>query len=119
MTPKVLLILAALLLGFAAGWAVQGLRMDAELARCEARSDKVRADQADAALHSLQASVGAVAAAASQVQAAGQAAAIATDAARRRLQAHQQAAPLPVDCRRDEARQQAIREAVERAQEVR
>lgn len=115
--------LAAAALGLAAGaaatWVIQDWRHGAALAECRAGAAQARAGAAETAIDELQASVQAIAAAASGVAAAGQRAALATDAARRRWQVEVAARPLPPDCRRDEARQRALREAIGRVQEAR
>lgn len=106
---------ACLVVGAGSAWVVQGWRAGAALAACQASAARARADSAETAIDELQIAARAVAQAATGVAAAGQRAAQVTEGARRRWQEEIAARPLAADCRRDEGRQQALREAVERA----
>lgn len=112
------LVIAALVciaLGFGAGWTLNGWRLSAALAECRAEAAEERRDAAEFALDQLQLGAASMAQAASSVAESGRRAAQATDAARKRWEAHVKALPLPDGCRRDPGRAEALREAAERA----
>lgn len=101
---------ALALAGFGAGWAVNGWRLGAELAKQDAQAASDRADQAEIDLRKYQKGAEALVSAASQAQAitAGtkkQFAAIAKE--------FQNAKPLPADCRPDDDRLRLRNEAID------
>jgi hypothetical protein len=106
---------AAAALGFGAGWTLNGWRLSSAVDKCRAEAAEERRDAAEFALDQLQLGAASMAQAASSVAESGRRAAQATDAARKRWEAHVQALPLPEGCRRDPGRAEALREAAERA----
>lgn len=106
---------AAATLGFGAGWTINGWRLSSEVDKCRSEAAEQRRDAAEFALDQLQLGAASMAQAASSVAESGRRAAQATDAARKRWEAHVQALPLPEGCRRDPGRAEALREAAERA----
>lgn len=106
---------AAASLGFGVGWTLNGWRLSTALAECRAEAAEERRDAAEFALDQLQLGAASMAQAASAVAESGRRAAQATEAARKRWEAHVQALPLPEGCRRDPGRAEALREAAERA----
>jgi hypothetical protein len=105
---------AAAALGFGAGWTLNGWRLSSAVDKCRAEAAEERRDAAEFALDQLQLGAASMAQAASSVAESGRRAAQATDAARKRWEAHVQALPLPEGCRRDPGRAEALREAAER-----
>jgi hypothetical protein len=106
---------AAAALGFGAGWTLNGWRLSSAVDKCRAEAAEERRDAAEFALDQLQLGAASMAQAVSSVAESGRRAAQATDAARKRWEAHVQALPLPEGCRRDPGRAEALREAAERA----
>jgi len=108
----------AVMIGFTAGMAVGGWRSGAAVADCRADASARDAEAAQQALQSLQHAATAVTEAASVATASSARIAAANDAARRRWDELVKLHPLPAGCAPDQARAQAMRDALERTREL-
>lgn len=107
--------LGGLAVGFGTGWTAQGWRLGTATAECRAEAATATAEAASAALAEIQRSTQAMTAAAARVRQAGERSAQATSEAAARWRALTAAQPLPAGCAPDQARIDAMRDAIERA----
>jgi len=107
--------LAAAVLGFGAGWAVNGWRLGAELAGEKAARAQDQATQVGAALSAMQADASAIRQAATEYAAAQSTLAPKLAALTKELR---NAKPLPPDCRPDAVRVRNLEAAIDAANQA-
>lgn len=110
--PLIIAGVVTVVLGFGAGWSINGWRLESKVATVQKDAAETRAASANAALDQLAGRMDAMNTSATAVRLDVSTLAVKMDQIRKEQKNAQAQAPLPVDCKPDAGRLDRLRDAV-------